>query len=213
MESFAWTDLLGYGAAAAVFLSFSMKNMLTLRLIALASNVAFFSYALAEGLAPILILHGLLFPLNLLRLAQMQRVVQQAEDAIEERANFAWLLPLGEKQVLEEGAILFRKGDPADAMFVVGEGEVEIVEYGAVLGRGDLFGEIGLFSRDAKRSATVRARTKATLARISDARVRRLHYDNPGFAYQLTRLIADRLLHDIEMEKAGPDAAHRLSPP
>ena len=41
MQIFAWTDLLGYVAAGAVFASFSMKNMQALRIVALVSNVAF----------------------------------------------------------------------------------------------------------------------------------------------------------------------------
>lgn len=203
MQIFAWTDLLGYVAAGGVFASFSMKNMQALRIVALVSNVAFISYALVDGLTPILVLHGLLLPLNLFRLFQMQRAVRQAEHAFEERAKFEWLIAQGERLALDTGDVLFRAGDEADAMFVVAEGELEVVEYGAVLSRGDLLGEIGLFSREGRRTATVRARTPATLARITRARVRNLHYDNPGFAYQLTRVIADRLLDDVRQEKAG----------
>ncbi len=207
MQFLAWADLLGYLAAGAVLVSFSMKNMLALRVVALVSNVAFIAYAIADGLTPILVLHGLLLPLNLVRLAQMQRSVRAARNAIEERSSFEWLLPAGERMKIGEGATLFRKGDKADAMYVVAEGEVEIVEYGAILRRGDLFGEIGLFSRDGRRSATARAKTESTLTRISDARVRRLHYDNPGFAFQLTRVIADRLLQNVQTERAGRNAA------
>lgn len=203
MQIFALTDLLGYIAAGAVFVSFSMKNMQALRIVALVSNVAFISYALVGGLTPILVLHGLLLPLNLFRLFQMLRAVRQAEHAVKKNSGFDWLIAQGDRLTLDKGAILFRKGDDADAMFVVAEGELEVVEYGAVLSRGELLGEIGLFSRDGRRSATVRAKTPATLARISRARVRSLHYDNPGFAYQLTRMIADRLLDDVQHERAG----------
>ena len=132
----------------------------------------------------------------------MLRAMRQAEHAVAERSNFEWLISQGERLTLDKGAILFRKGDDADAMFVVAEGELEVVEYGAVLSRGDLLGEIGLFSREAQRTATIRAKTPVTLARISRARLRGLHYDNPGFAYHLTRVIADRLLEDVRHEKA-----------
>lgn len=206
MQFFAWTDTLGYIAAGAVFVSFSMKNMQALRIVALVSNVAFISYALVDGLTPILVLHGLLLPLNLLRLVQMLRAVREAEHAVAERSNFEWLIAQGERLTLETGEVLFRTGDEADAMFVVAEGELEVVEYGAVLSRGDLLGEIGLFSRERRRTATIRARTPATLARITGKRVKSLHFDNPGFAYHLTRVVADRLIEDVRMEKSGKAA-------
>ena len=62
-------------AALLVFSSFFMKTMIPLRVVAIASNVAFISYALL-GLEygifgrvyPILVLHSALFPLNVVRL-------------------------------------------------------------------------------------------------------------------------------------------------
>lgn len=67
------TDLFGYVASILVFGTFYMKQMLPLRLTAIASNVAFISYALLNGLTPILLLHGALLPLNILRLIEQRR--------------------------------------------------------------------------------------------------------------------------------------------
>jgi hypothetical protein len=61
-------DLAGYLACSLVFLTFYMKGMVPLRLIALCSNVAFLIYACALHLYPILILHGALIPVNIIRL-------------------------------------------------------------------------------------------------------------------------------------------------
>ena len=66
-------DLFGYVASFLVFGTFYMKQMLPLRLTAIASNVAFVAYAWQNGLPPILLLHGALLPLNLLRLVEMRR--------------------------------------------------------------------------------------------------------------------------------------------
>lgn len=63
-----WLDVVGYIASALVFLTFYMKRMIPLRLVALCSNVAFLLYALALHLAPIAILHSALIPVNVLRL-------------------------------------------------------------------------------------------------------------------------------------------------
>ena len=63
-------ESLGYLAAATVFLAFSLKSIVSLRVVAILSNVLFIAYALAENLMPVLVLHALLLPLNSLRLWQ-----------------------------------------------------------------------------------------------------------------------------------------------
>jgi hypothetical protein len=63
-----WVDLAGYIASSLVFLTFYMKGMIPLRLVALCSNVAFLVYAGALHLLPIVILHGALIPVNVHRL-------------------------------------------------------------------------------------------------------------------------------------------------
>ncbi|HEX4366150.1 MAG TPA: hypothetical protein VH023_04940 [Rhodopila sp.] len=65
-------DLDGYVASALVLATFSMKSMRALRLLAIASNVAFILYALVADLHPILVLHATLLPLNIVRLAQAE---------------------------------------------------------------------------------------------------------------------------------------------
>jgi len=71
-------DLFGYVASILVFGTFYMKQMLPLRFTAIASNVAFISYAWMNGLTPVLLLHGALLPLNLLRLVQQRRLITKA---------------------------------------------------------------------------------------------------------------------------------------
>jgi hypothetical protein len=61
-------NLLGYTAASLVLATFCAKSMVTLRVLALCSNVAFVIYAIEASLWPILLLHAVMFPLNLLRL-------------------------------------------------------------------------------------------------------------------------------------------------
>jgi hypothetical protein len=63
-----WVDLPGYSASILVFMTFYMKDMIKLRLLALCSNVAFLIYACPLHLFPILVLHGALIPINVCRL-------------------------------------------------------------------------------------------------------------------------------------------------
>ena len=60
-----------------VFATFYMKTMMPLRAVAIASNVAFISYGYVGGMAPILILHVALLPLNLWRLHQTRQLVKK----------------------------------------------------------------------------------------------------------------------------------------
>jgi hypothetical protein len=66
------TDITGYVASALVLATFSMRSMRPLRLTAIASNLAFIAYALLAGMRPILILHSVLLPVNVVRLTQIE---------------------------------------------------------------------------------------------------------------------------------------------
>jgi hypothetical protein len=61
-------DLVGYLAAGLVLGTFCMRNMLTLRSTAVASNLAFITYGLLSDIGPVLGLHLLLLPINLMHL-------------------------------------------------------------------------------------------------------------------------------------------------
>ncbi len=66
-------DLIGYIASSLVFATFYVKRILTLRLIAICSNIAFIFYAFGCHLLPIFILHSLLLPLNIYRILELLR--------------------------------------------------------------------------------------------------------------------------------------------
>ena len=67
-------DAFGYLASVPVLCTFSVRSIRLLRCLAIASNVSFIVYASITGLVPILILHSLLLPMNIYRLAQIARV-------------------------------------------------------------------------------------------------------------------------------------------
>ena len=61
---------IGYLAASLVLATFCMKSMDALRLAAIASNMAFIAYGYFGHLAPVLLLHALLLPINIYRLVE-----------------------------------------------------------------------------------------------------------------------------------------------
>jgi CRP/FNR family cyclic AMP-dependent transcriptional regulator len=67
------SDLLGLLAGSCVLLTFSVRSLCALRGFAIASNLLFIAYAASAQLLPILVLHGLLLPLNVLRLWEQRK--------------------------------------------------------------------------------------------------------------------------------------------
>jgi hypothetical protein len=77
---------IGYLASLLVLATFSMRNMVSLRVVAIASNVAFIAYGALAGISPVLLLHVVLLPVNALRLAES---VRSALRCRAEAADFA----------------------------------------------------------------------------------------------------------------------------
>ncbi len=61
----------GYLASMLVLATFCMRDMVALRAVAIASNAAFITYGAMADIGPVLLLHLLLLPVNVLRLAQL----------------------------------------------------------------------------------------------------------------------------------------------
>ena len=66
-------DLIGWAAAAFTLLAFTLRDLRLLRSAAVCASVAFIVYATATNTWPVLALHAVLLPLNLLRLLEMRR--------------------------------------------------------------------------------------------------------------------------------------------
>ena len=60
------SEVSGYVAAGLVLATFTMRTMIPLRLLGIASNVAFIVYGATAEIVPVLILHAILLPLNAL---------------------------------------------------------------------------------------------------------------------------------------------------
>src|SRR5579862_4857774 len=63
-------DAMGYVAASLVLAAFCAKRMVSLRALAIASNLAFIAYGLPAHLWPIVLLHLTMLPLNIMRLRE-----------------------------------------------------------------------------------------------------------------------------------------------
>jgi CRP/FNR family transcriptional regulator, cyclic AMP receptor protein len=62
----------GYLASLLVLATFCMRDMVALRVVAIASNLAFIAYSGLAQIGPVLLLHALLLPVNVLRLVELR---------------------------------------------------------------------------------------------------------------------------------------------
>jgi hypothetical protein len=70
----------GYIASTLVLFTFVAKDMRLLRTVAIFSNLAFITYGTIEWLPPVLFLHMMLLPLNIVRLVEIIRAPEAAGD-------------------------------------------------------------------------------------------------------------------------------------
>lgn len=99
------------------------------------------------------------------------------------------------------GTYLFRDGDPGENLYVVRDGRLEVVLAAdspdemllKVCGPGEYVGEMGLILPDGKRTATVRAKTKATAWVISRAKFSQALQRWPIIAYAMVSILSQRL--------------------
>jgi CRP-like cAMP-binding protein len=101
------------------------------------------------------------------------------------------------------GATIFAEGDPADSMYGVVEGAVDIVVGDRVvetLEPGTLFGEMALIEKK-PRSARAVAASPCRLARIDERRFLFLVQQTPNFALHVMQTLADRLRRRTEVTR------------
>ncbi len=120
-----------------------------------------------------------------------------------------------EYQTFEDGEILFHAGDPADCAFVILGGEVEILaktDAGdvvvGVLRDHQIFGELALLNK-APRSATLRAKNRLQVLRITDEVFLKLVTENPAVALDLMHQLSDKLALSHQQVEALQSQLHR----
>jgi CRP-like cAMP-binding protein len=107
---------------------------------------------------------------------------------------------------LGPGEVLFREGDPGDGLFVLLEGEMEIVAASsdrqpqvlARIGAGGVVGEMSLLEGSPQRSATAVATTQARLLKLPADRFRQLLESDSVAALKMVHNIASVLARRLQ---------------
>lgn len=182
----AWAEAFAVVGAAY------FKGMIPLRAAAISSNVLGIILGVSTGNIPTLTKHAINLPLNASRLREMRRLIASVRDASASDLNFEWLKPFMHPDRVRATDFIFEKGDPADMACLIVEGQVEIVERGVVLESGAIFGEMALFTRSGKRTASARCLTDVRLLTITYEQFEQLYFQNPQFGLYLVRLMVRR---------------------
>jgi CRP-like cAMP-binding protein len=106
------------------------------------------------------------------------------------------------------GQIVFRAGDPGDALFIVADGSVEVIDESAQrtlaqLDRGQAFGEMALLS-GGTRTATIRGKSDTRLLAIGKDDFDNLLANDPFLDEQVRKLSHERALSNLRSAKVNP---------
>ena len=98
-------------------------------------------------------------------------------------------------EVFRARTVIFSERDPAEIMYVILSGEVELTLHGEPLGaegKGGIIGEMAMINA-ATRSATATTLTKVKLARLDRDQFRALVGENADFSLHVMAVLANRL--------------------
>lgn len=93
------------------------------------------------------------------------------------------------------GEVIFREGDVGDVMYVVVDGEIDVVYHNNLLETvtsGSVIGEMALIDQS-PRSATATAKTDCRLVEVDQRRFSFMVQETPFFALEIMKIMADRL--------------------
>ena len=170
-----------------------MRDMQSLRQIAIFSNLAFIVYGFIEYQLPTIVLSCILLPLNSWRLFQIKRLVREIESANVDTPVSQWLLPHMTERTFPAGHILFSKGAQADEIFYIHTGAVRLIEIDKTLRAGELLGEIGIFSSARQRTVGASCETDCRIYTLTREALYKLYYQQPQLGFHLISLIVNRL--------------------
>jgi hypothetical protein len=199
-------QILGYAAAILLIASFAMQTIVWLRYLAITFAVALGAYGILAPQYVVLAIAVIVLAVNVWRLWETERLGGAARAAVAGAGapiTVDWLLPHMDPVALPKDHVLFHKGDPADAMYFVSKGRIGLKEFGVEIGKGSLFGEMGVFAVENVRTATAVCLEDCSLLRVSAEKMRELFYQNPEFGFFLVGVITRRLMEDMERASGG----------
>jgi CRP/FNR family cyclic AMP-dependent transcriptional regulator len=205
-----FVEAIGYLAAAANIFVFVSNTMIPLRIAAIAANALFAAYFFLKGYYPLFALNAFMAPINAFRLHQMRRLILDVRQATRQADggafDYEWLRPYMKPLKLPKDVTLHRKGDISEEAYIIVKGEISLLEPGVTLKAGAFFGEMGLFTEENRRTATVIAATDVELLCVRYDELLQLAAQNPQFGFYLMKLMMQRMQHNVALAREAAAA-------
>lgn len=125
----------------------------------------------------------------------MKSFLASAEGYLPLMGKFEMFRNQTDLETFAAGSTIFQKGDPRTVMFVVREGEVDILLKNRLVetvGPDGIFGEMAMVDGQARTASAV-ARTDCKLVPIDQQRFQFLVQQTPFFAIEVMRVLVERL--------------------
>ena len=196
---FSWRMVPGYLGAILIVASFLVRTMIPLRALSALSNLCIVIYACLDGQFMTFIVNAALLPLNLLRLAQMVKLVSRVRSAAHGSRAMEWLKPYMTRRRFRDGQMIFHKGDVADTMYYVVSGSFRLPELDKYPQPGEFVGELALLAPDGLRTQSLECVTKGELLAIRYDQVHELFFQNPDFGFYFMQLASARLFNLVSI--------------
>ena len=197
--------IVSIGGVGLVIAASFVRTMVPLRTLTVASNVLLLAAAVLAKEPANVVLYLLLIPVSMYRLDEIRRLTRRVEQAAAHRdTSGLWLRPYMKARKFKGGQMLFSKGDAADSIYMLVEGELELTEIGKPVPHGEIFGEIACFSPERVRTLSARCVTHCTVLSITKEVFEQLYFEEPKLAFHVSNLIAERLSADIARLRQEP---------
>ncbi|MCO5132933.1 MAG: Crp/Fnr family transcriptional regulator [Phyllobacteriaceae bacterium] len=198
----AYVFPLSLAAAAALGLAGFTRNMLAIRLMIAAAALTGGITAWIAGQNLVVVLCLAAFVINAFRLAEIHNTSRRIRHIRHYGYNIADLRKYMKPMAVKANHMVFEKGDPADLLYLVDSGIIE-VENGARVEKNGLLGETGLFTKSGTRSMGARALTDVQLGTLDADEVGRLCLNDPEFAYAIAQIMARRMADNQRRYEEG----------
>src|SRR4029078_12542607 len=135
--------------------------------------------------------------INPVPLSQLLKLVKKARHATQGDMSMEWLKPFMTQRRYRRGDRLFKKGDPANELFLTTTGKFLVTEIGVELPPGRLMGELGFLTPNNRRTGTIECMEAGHVLTITYEKLLEIYFQNPQFGYYFLVLTSQRLLENI----------------
>ena len=202
-----------FNGLAALFIvaTASSKTMVPLRVMSIVANCCLIASYAATHTYILLVLQAITLPLNAFRLYQMMALIKNVRASVRGNTSMDWLKPFMNRRKVDAGEILFRKGDEANHMYFVVDGQLHLNEIDINIQPGAVVGELGMLAPARTRTQTLVCTQSGSVLEIAYDRIEQLYYQNPKFGFYFLRLSTARLFENIaRLERALVDRDQKI---